>query len=756
VDNLILVESPNKVRDVQAYAKLAGIEATVEATAGHLVDLPPMKDGPAIDLQNLVPERLVARDGAENRIARLKKAIAAATRVIVATDADREGEAIAAQLWPWIPRGKAWRTAFEEITPAGVSRGLAQLRPTLDTHRAEAALCRRVVDRLAGWHATDTVFAKLPSLRGGSAGRLQSAALRLVVERSRAYSTFKATTTWGVRAHLRTQDGHELVAVVVDEDGAPHNFALKSAAEAVGLLGPIAISSLTTQRRSQSPRPPFEATSWLQVAQRALGLSVKEATAATQALFEGGVTTYPRTDTVRVAVEAISWARAEIQRRFGESYLPPEPWDHKDRKAGQGAHEAIRPTIPHGHEDLEKRTRLPQHQDAYSLIEARFLASQAAARVVDQTRVMLVDAHGVRLEARGHREIFDGWKKILTSDAVEESLDPASAPSRTTASHEVPTGPLPPLHDNDLLEVLHLEVFPRTTKPKPLFTQAALVAELRRLGIGRPSTYQSIVPLLLSRAWVNEESRKGAGRAGGRHIKVLVPTDLGETLSDFLAESFPSLVDYAFTAELEGQLDAIESGTAVRADVIRPWWAKFELELNQAGARPAQHSERKDLGPCPRCASESRQGRLRLLKGTSSKTNKPYEFAGCDTDTKDTRTCGYTAPTQDGALQSALACPACGKPMRPVRRKDGGHSWHCAQHEWFLASRDWQLVKSPLCPECDTPMVHREKTLAKGEHFWACFAHKAFHDSDVFGRVVKKRRKQPPPKLPTRRSTLRP
>jgi DNA topoisomerase-1 len=747
--DLIIVESPNKVADVQNYARLAGLTALVDATSGHLLDLPPMSEGPGVDLQQFLPLKpLQPRDDqAAARLRRLKARIESADRIIVATDADREGEAIAAQLWPLIPRARAWRAAFEEITAAGVKRGLGSMRPALDDGLAKAALCRRIVDRLAGWHATDVVFAKLKGVSGGSAGRLQSAALRLVVDRHKEHSSFVPSTTWGVRARLRTPAGEEFVALLLDERGQPRDFPARDEAESVRPGDAASVRTVLTQRGSQRPRPPFEASSWLQVAQRALGLSVKEATAATQALFESGQTTYPRTDTVRVSEEAVAWARAEIARRLGPSYVPSSPWEHKDRSGSQGAHEAIRPTIPHSTTDSEKRGDLGEHQKSYELIESRFLASQAAARIVDVTRVEIVAGNGSVFQARGQVEIFDGWKRLLSVDAVEEPTEPTASVKSAGLDQEYGRNRLPSISEGTTLQLIATEVFPRITKPRPLFTQAALVAELRRLGIGRPSTYQTIVPLLLSRSWVTEERplREKATTAN-KSPGVLTPSPSGVALAEFLGHALPSLVDLEFTATLEARLDQVQAGVVSPQDATREWWTTFEIDLGRARALPAQQMERPDLGPCPPCQSAGRVGRLRLVKGTSKKTGEPYEFAACDLDSPLQQVCGHTAPARDGKLQPQLECPDCKKLMRPVRRKDGGHAWTCPSQHWYLANRSWNLVKSPKCSKCERPMLHREKTLAKGEFFWGCFEDKVFFDSDVFGKVSRKSRPAVRPK----------
>ncbi len=737
---LLILESPNKIRDVQKYTEEIGQPCVVKATYGHILDLPPMSVGVCVDLKTFSPTHLVPRDDAgREHILQLQQAIAKATKVIVATDPDREGEAIAAEIWSWIPASKACRATFEEITLRGVQRGLANISPTLNRGAADAASARRIIDRLAGWNATSVVFDKLRQQKGVSAGRLQSAALRLVVERFRDNQNFKPLSTYGLRVRLRTANGQEFTACLLDGKNGPRVFQTQSEAQAVARPNLAVIAKVEATKKQQKPRPPFEATSWLQVAQKTLRLNVKDATAAIQALFEQGHTTYPRTDTVRVSPDGIQWARDEITRRLGADYLPPIPWEHKDSGNAQGAHEAIRPTIPHQPADLDAR-QAGQWASAYALIEARFLASQAAARIIEQTKV-LISADGMTFEASGQVELFPGWKRLLATDEHEESDKQPHVASESEDESES----LPPLHTGDQLSVVGIEVTTNTTRPKPLFNQASLVAELKRLGIGRPSTYPTIVPLLLSRGWVIEQTPPTTDKRRKKAdslLPVLVPQAVAFSLSDFLATAFPSLVDYEFTAAMEAQLDEIEAHKTSRLDVASTWWARFEKELCLARLIKPLTPERLDLGRCPKCTGEGRTGHLRLIKGVSPKNNEPYEFAGCDQDSKDRKPCGFTAPTQNGSLIDPVPCPACGTRLRPVRRKDGGHSLLCGTcpgNKWHLADSGWKIVDAPVCPKCKQPMAHRERSNHKGQFFWGCFSCKQFMDSDVFGASSRRR-----------------
>jgi DNA topoisomerase-1 len=721
--DLIVVESPRKVKDVAHYAKLAGLDAEVAATGGHLVDLPPMQEGACIDLQSFGPTKVVPRStDAAARITRLRSSISRAARVIIATDPDREGEAIAAQVLAYTTSGRAWRAHFHEITATGIARGLAEMHPHLDQGSLEAALARRAVDRLAGWHGTSLVFQKLPDLKGVSAGRLQSAALRLVVDREDEHRKFSPVTTFGLRLKVQRGGGGEGFWATLLEGKAPHRFSTKAEAELASVPSTVRVRMVFTKRKTEQAPPPFEATSWLQVAQKALGLSVKDATAATQQLFELGLTTYPRTDSVRVADEAVAWARNELMQRFGAAYVPSEPRQHRDRgSAGQGAHEALRPTLCTGSPEAA-RARAGQWGGAYGLIETRFLASQAAARLTDSTAVLL-EGEGSWL-ARGETEVFGGWRDVLGTSATEEGeVAPLDEEDQGIL------GKLPTLIEGEVLAVVSVEVTTHVTRPRPLLTQASLVAELKRLGIGRPSTYQSAVSLLLGRGWVLERRRQEKGCK--RRLPCLVSTEIGSALVGLLKEAVPSLVNYEFTAQLESGLDDIAQGKRTRREVGAAWWKQFREELAR-GTKLAPKPSRPDLGGCPRCEGALRAGRLRLVRGLA-KAGRAYEFAACDLDQKDAVVCGYTTAIHEGRPVRRPSCPECQLELKPVTKRNGGHSGVCDQHGWFLADARWQLVQAPSCPSCGKQMTHRERAQMKGSFFWACFEDGVFCDSDAFG-----------------------
>ncbi len=742
--DLIIVESSVKVPSVTEYAKAAGLTGVrVMATGGHLLDMPPMGEGLCINLATWEPTRLVPRDDhAAQRMGRIETAIASADRVFVASDLDREGEGIASELWDRIPASKRYRVEFATITPRGIKEGIDNPR-SLKTDLVEAFLARRLLDRFFGFYASALTFEKMPGFKT-SAGRVQSPALRLVWERWKAWLAFKPETYFTVSARLRHVGAGGIIrdfTATVSKDGKALSFPTELEAGAFGLPLTLTCVSVEGREKEQKPRPPFNTSAWLQVAQKALRMPIANATNTIQALFDAGSTTYPRTDSVRVCDEAITWAREELTRRFGPEYVPVQPWDHKDKSSAQAAHEAIYPTLPHGENVVRKHGS--EFEEAFRLIEGRFLASQACARRVRETVIKLGGAEGLQIEAKGLVELFPGWKKVyqLADSDAEESSD-APSPQKAEDLEDATQGPLPLLQQGEVVQLLEILVHRRTTRPQGLFTQASLVAELDRLGIGRPATFEKMVQLILERLFVAEQTLEAKGKNRKEPMSVLVATNTGDRLASFLVQALPDFMDFGWTAKIEQGLDKIEGGKLDRMIFLQTVFDRLWEAITQAKATiPVQQVPRKEFGPCPKCLSEGREGRLTLRKGRKKGSDETFEFAGCSLDTKDSRLCGYRAFTVNEEICPTVPCPTCSLGMRPVQKKDGGQSWVCEAHGWHLAGKDWNLVKTPLCPDCRKAMEHRKRT-DEESHFWGCFVCRKFHDSDAFGAVLKPRKKR--------------
>lgn len=782
METLILVESPNKAKSVPGYAASAGLTARCLPTVGHVLDLP--SNELAVDRTTYEATSWVPKDErAEENFEKLKAAILKAPLVLVASDGDREGEGIASELWPYIPAGKGRRVIFEEITPGGIAAGLKKQATDLNWGLVEAFRSRRLLDRLFGYLASDLVHKHFPGEKV-SAGLVQSPALRLVVERWRDAQAFKSVPFFKVRAKLRhtAPDGtsREFLADVI-RDGQAIAYPSQAEAEAFRLPGAATCTKAEGKEKSQKPRPPFTASAWLQTAQQALGYDVDKGDKSKQELFVEGRTTYPRTDSVRVASEAIAYARQELAHRFGPEFVPPQPIEHKDKAGVQGAHEALRPTVHvvcpscglhmaqeeegkpwvcdcgktldptaetiHYHGASADAETLPDGtvkppttwREAFNLIEARFLASQAAPRRVRET-TLTFDAEGLILQAKGEVELFPGWKKVLQTDAAEED-DAAAAgltpPADDDAEEE---SPLPPVQKCETVEILELVVKRGTPKAPQLFTQASLVAELERKGLGRPSTFREMVSVLLTKEYVLEQLPEKKGKAKKPAIPYLVPSDLGGRLCDFLVKVFTAFMDYGFRVGMEKGLDMVENGKLQRQAFLAEMDKRLQGCLDAGGALPVQHQARREFGPCPACAAQGRDGRL-VHKRAKRADQTTFEFAGCSLDTKDAQPCGFRQQMTDGELVTALPCPTCRVPMRLVNRKDGGKSWNCKDHDWHLADAQGRIVTAPTCPKCKKAMKHNHKKDDETKFFWGCFDCKEFRDSDVWGVV-----KAPKPK----------
>ena len=777
METLILVESPNKAKLIPGYAASAGLIARCLPTVGHLLDLP--VNELAVDRKTYEATAWVPKDArAKEHFEKLRIAILKAPLVLVATDGDREGEGIAAAVWHLIPVGKGRRVIFEEITPGGVAAGLKKQAPSLKWGLVEAFLARRLFDRLFGYLASELVQRHFPGEKV-SAGLVQSPALRLVVERWREAQAFQASPFFKVRAQLRhtAPDGtsREFLADVL-QDGQTMTYPSRLEAESVRLPGVATCTQAEGREKSQKPRPPFTASAWLQTAQKVLGYGVDKGDRSKQDLYVEGRTTYPRTDSVRVAAEAIAYARQELASRFGPQFVPPQPVEHKDKAGVQGAHEALRPTVHvvcpacgahmaqagpgnpwvcdcgktldpaletiHYHGAGPGEESLPDGSvkpptawsEAFSLIEARFLASQAAPRRVRET-VLTFDAEGVTLRTTGEVELFPGWRRVLQTDAAEQE-DTATGPQAEAEDEaEEAGGPLPPVQQGDRVEILGLEVKRGMPKAPALFTQASLVAELERKGLGRPSTFREMVSVLLTKAYVLEQLPGKKGNARKPPIPVLVPSDLGGRLGDFLVKVFTAFMDYGFRVGMEKGLDLVESGELQRKAFLAELDKRLQACLVAGAALPVLHQARKEFGPCPKCDAEGRAGRL-VHKRARRADGSAFEFAGCSLDTKEARPCGHHQQMMNGELVAGLPCPTCRAAMRLVTRKDGGLSWHCIEHVWHLADGKGQLVTPPVCPTCKNAMKHNHQKHDETKFFWGCFDCKEFRDADVWGKVL--------------------
>lgn len=563
---LLIVESPNKTRKIREFL---GRDYRVAASFGHVRDLP-MSGDLAVGFHNgQVLPRYLPLDRSRDCLADLKQQADQADEVLLATDPDREGEAIAWHLSQLLGERPYRRVVFHAITKAEVIKAVANPR-MLDQHLVDAQQARRVLDRVVGWLVSPTLRALGKDAK--SAGRVQSVALRLVAEREREIGKFNAVDYF-------------ILTATVEKKGTPPPFVARLVTwkgEALGQrLTDQAIAQKTVDwcrkqrwqvqacdRRDQQrhPPPPFSTATVQQAASVRLGLNPDQTMKMLQSLFEGGHITYHRTDSVVLSPEAIAAARTLIGQRFKPAYLPPQPVIHATKSANaQEAHEAIRPTHPESGVDALGDT--PEGK-LYQLIWNRFIASQMASGRDQLTTIDIACAPGAWLvdgkpaqamgvfQAKGKVVLFDGWRKLTGSDETDEVVKKARGKAKRDDDDEF-AGELPMLTPGDVVELKELEALNRTTKPPPRYTQASLIKKLEKEGIGRPSTYAAIMRTILERGYVGEKTRK------------LFATELGMAVTDFLVRHYGgNFIDLGFTARLENDLDRIARGEASWQQVV--------------------------------------------------------------------------------------------------------------------------------------------------------------------------------------------
>jgi DNA topoisomerase-1 len=564
---LVVVESPAKARTIRG---ILGPDYQVLASMGHVRDLPHKALG--VDVEHSFRPRWVIASKKRETVKRLKEAAHGSSAVYLATDLDREGEAIAWHVLHLLKLARGvpvQRVTFHEITPAAVQSAFRQ-GGVLNEDLVEAQQTRRVLDRLVGYKISPLLWRRVKGAKRLSAGRVQTVALRLVVDREREIEAFEPVEYWTIEALLAQQitDPIPFLAQLYRIGKEEPDLKNREDAEAIiqALEGALYwVESVKTQRKEQRPPPPFTTSTLQQAASRALRFSPKQTMAVAQQLYEGvklgeeghvGLITYMRTDSTYVAPDAQAAAREVITEYFGAEYLPPRPPSFKTRvKSAQEAHEAIRPTDVR-RTPKQVRPFLDERQDAlYTLIWRRFVASQMANAVYDVTTALIPTGRGSRAErlpylfrARGRVRLFDGFLRVY-----EEALDVGEEAEQEK--------PLPPLRADEGLDLLELIPTQHWTKPPPRYTEASLIKELERRGIGRPSTFASMVTLIQQRGYVRREKR------------VLFPTPLGFAVCDLLVEAFPELFDYDFTARMEEMLDEIANGRQGRLATLEGFWS---------------------------------------------------------------------------------------------------------------------------------------------------------------------------------------
>jgi DNA topoisomerase I len=646
--DVLVVESPAKAKTINKYL---GSDFTVLASFGHVRDLPP-KDG------SVRPEEDFAMDWeaderGERQVGAIAKALKGARRLFLATDPDREGEAISWHVQDMLARRGALkgidvkRITFNEITKRAVQHAVANPRQ-LDVPLIDAYLARRALDYLVGFNLSPVLWRKLPGSR--SAGRVQSVALRLICEREAEIEAFRAREYWTVEAQFATPVGAKFTARLTHHEGKRleqfdlPNEALAMAAKAAVEAGKFTVAAIEKKRTKRNPPAPFTTSTLQMEASRKLGMGAQAAMRVAQQLYEGvdiggetvGLITYMRTDGVQMAREAIFAIRDHVKETFGDNYVPGAPREYSSKaKNAQEAHEAIRPTDVTRTPDQVARFLDDRQRKLYELVWKRAVASQMQSAEIDQTAVDIADQSGrTRLRANGSVIAFDGFLRLYREDEDDRAAD-ARAGIGTAATEDEDSKILPPMREKDGLKNGPVAANQHFTQPPPRFSEATLVKRLEELGIGRPSTYASILQVLQDREYVRLDKRR------------FIPEDRGRLVTAFLVAFFERYVDTGFTAGLEEKLDDISGGRADWRAVMHAFWEDFSKAISSTSELTISDvidALDEDLGPhffpartdgtdpraCPACSG----GRLGLRLGRTG------AFIGCNNYPE----CRYTRP----------------------------------------------------------------------------------------------------------------
>ncbi|NTU42193.1 MAG: type I DNA topoisomerase [Nitrospirales bacterium] len=744
VKALVIVESPAKAKTIN---KILGKDFGVKASVGHVKDLPEKELG--VDVENDFALRYVIVPGKEKVLKELKAEARKSDMVYLATDPDREGEAIAFHIADEIRtqknKGKIFRVTFHEITERAVREAIKS-PSDIDIHKVHAQQARRVLDRLVGYNLSPFLWKKVR--RGLSAGRVQSVAVRLVVEREREIEAFQKEEYWTIETVLLPQGGAAPTSfnarlykyngsLIVDRDAAEgKRFLITSSGQAQEVIDRIRdkaffLLRIDKKMRKRAPSPPFTTSTIQQEAARRLRFPAKKTMMIAQQLYEGielgaegsvGLITYMRTDSFRIAPEAQVWAREIVTARFGKDYIPEKPPQYKSKGSAQEAHEAIRPTYPDKTPESVKPFLSRDQFSLYSLIWNRFLASQMAPAQLEQTTFIIglrdngTEIEGTELRTTGTVIRFQGFMALYTEgkDEIEEEEG----------------GLLPALKGGEDLSIEEIKPDQHFTQPPPRYTEATLVKTLEEKGIGRPSTYAAILSTI--------QDRKYAEKNDDRRFE---PTELGMVVNDLLVEKFPDLIDIGFTAKMEDELDGIEGSQMGWLDVIREFYAPFSRDMSSA-LQDMGKVKPKDIPTeevCDKCGAGmvikwGRHGRFLACSGyPACKNTRPLEGEAPPKEQVMTEevcaNCGSLMVIKAGRFGKFLACsryPEC-KTTKPLatgvkcpldggdiverKTKKGKSFWSCSRYPDCKFAM-WQRPVPKPCPKCNAGFLveKREKT----------------------------------------------
>ena len=671
MSNLVIVESPAKAKTIKKYL---GPGYDVVASMGHIRDLPKTKLG--VDIENHFEPKYLPIKGKEELIKKLKEAAGESDRVYLATDPDREGEAISWHLAHILnlDLNDNNRVTFNEITKSGIRNGMEHCRE-IDIDLVNAQQARRILDRIVGYKLSPFLWRKVR--RGLSAGRVQSVAVRIIVDRENEIKAFVPEEYWSIDAMLNTKNSKKVFAAKFY--GQPgKKIEIKNQEQADEILSHLEGAEFTVGTvkkgvRKKSPAPPFTTSTMQQEASRKLGFQARRTMKAAQELYEGveidqmgavGLITYMRTDSLRISEEACQAAFAFVEQKYGKEYLPSSPRVYKSKSNSQDAHEAIRPTMPELTPDRIKANLTSDQYKLYKLVWERFIASQMSNALLD---TVSADIHAADylFKASGYSVKFDGFT-VLYEEGKDEETDE--------------NGVLPALKMGDLLKLKSLQGNQHFTQPPPRYTEASLIKALEENGIGRPSTYAPTITTIIQRSYVERE---------GKQLK---PTALGDVTTQLMKDHFKNIVDVDFTAKMEKNLDLVETGETNWVDTLDSFYQDFDKTLTKAekameGSRVKVPHEETDI-TCELC------GRKMVIKiGRFGKFLACPGFPECKN-------------TKKIVVETAGLCPLCGGKVLEKKSKTGKKYFGC-EHNPKCSFMTWDEPLSETCPNCNATLFKK-------------------------------------------------
>ena len=685
-NTLVIVESPAKAKTI---SKFLGKGYKVEASMGHVIDLPKSKMGIDID-NNFEPQYITIR-GKGKVLNKLRKEVKNSENVLLATDPDREGEAISWHLYRALNLDEEnVRIEFNEITKSAIQKALKEARP-IDKNLVDAQQARRLLDRLVGYKLSPLLWSKVR--RGLSAGRVQTVAVKIICEREKEIKNFVKEEYWTITVEFE-QDGEVFTADLQRIDGK--KFKISNETEALKIVEDLKkadfiVKKVKERDRKRNPLPPFTTSTLQQRAANVLNFSANQTMYIAQQLYEGidigaegtvGLISYIRTDSTRISDEAAGNARNFIKDNFGEKYLPEKSRAYGRSRGAQDAHEAIRPTSVDRHPEKVKQYLSPEQYKLYDLIWRRFVASQMSPAIYRVLTVNIQAGDKYLFRATGSRIVFPGFLKVTNEKEREDVI-------------------LPELVEGDKLPVRKYDPQQHFTQPPPRFTEASLVKTLEEEGIGRPSTYAPIISTIISRGYVEREGRQ------------LVPTDLGFIVVDLLSKHFPDVTDIEFTAQMEKKLDSIEEGKEdwkkILADFYHPFAARLEeaIEKMERVELAAETTEEK----CEVC------GRPMVIK-----YGRFGKFLACS---------GYPecTNTKPFLIKTGVNCPECKDGEIIQRKTRRGRIFYGCSNYPDCEFTSWNKPADKACPECKGLMV--EKRNKEKGLFYSCINEECGHEEIV-------------------------